>query len=281
MKKSIVALAFILVMMSGAGRLAAVDTVDTKLLTQPAVSADRVAFVYANDLWTADLEGRNVRRLTSGVGVEMLPAFSPDGSLVAFSGQYDGNTDVFVVPAGGGVPRRLTWHPAADLVQGFTPDGTAVLFTSSRFSSNRAYSQLFTVPVKGGEAGMLKIPYASNAEFSPDGRFIAYNPFPEAFTQWKNYRGGRYLADLDLQRPGLRHREGAPARGALERCRPDVVRKDRPLPIRPERRVQPLLLRPRVQGGQAADRLQGFPGPLRFGRGRPDRLRAGRLAPPL
>ncbi|MCX6569397.1 MAG: PDZ domain-containing protein, partial [Candidatus Aminicenantes bacterium] len=192
MRKSIIALAFILVMMSGAVQLAAVDTTDTKLLTQPAVSADRIAFVYANDLWTADLEGRNVRRLTSGVGVEMLPAFSPDGTLVAFSGQYDGNTDVFVVPAGGGVPRRLTWHPAADLVQGFTPDGTAVLFTSSRFSSNRAYSQLFTVPVKGGEAGMLKIPNATSAEFSPDGKFIAYNPFPEAFTQWKNYRGGRF-----------------------------------------------------------------------------------------
>jgi tricorn protease len=184
--------ALLLFVLAGAARLAAVDTVDTKLLTQPAVSADRVAFVYANDLWTADLEGRNVRRLTSGVGLEMLPAFSPDGTLVAFSGQYDGNTDVYVVPAGGGVPRRLTWHPAADIVQGFTPDGTAVLFTSSRFSSNRAYSQLFTVPVKGGEAGMLKVPYASNAEFSPDGRLIAYNPFPEAFTQWKNYRGGRF-----------------------------------------------------------------------------------------
>lgn len=192
MRKSIVAFAFILVVMAGAVRLAAVDTADTKLLTQPAVSADRVAFVYANDLWTADLEGRNVRRLTSDVGVELVPAFSPDGSLIAFSGQYDGNTDVYVVPAGGGVPRRLTWHPAADIVQGFTPDGKSVLFVSARFSSNRAYSQLFTVPVKGGEAGMLKVPYASNAEFSPDGRFIAYNPFPEAFTQWKNYRGGRF-----------------------------------------------------------------------------------------
>ncbi|MCJ7485779.1 MAG: peptidase S41, partial [Candidatus Aminicenantes bacterium] len=170
----------------------AVDTVDTKLLTQPAVSAERVAFVYANDLWTADLEGRNVRRLTSDVGTEFYPAFSPEGRLIAFSGQYDGNVDVYIVPAGGGVPKRLTWHPAADIVLGFTPDGQSVLFRSSRFSSNRAYTQLFTVPVKGGEAGMLKVPYATNAEFSPDGRFIAYNPFPEAFTQWKNYRGGRF-----------------------------------------------------------------------------------------
>ncbi len=180
-RKSFSLFAFLLLILAGSGLLA-IDTADTKLLAQPAVSADRVAFVYANDLWTADLEGRNVRRLTSDVGVEMAPAFSPDGSLIAFSGQYDGNTDVYIVPAGGGVPKRLTWHPATDLVQGFTPDGKSVLFVSSRFSANRAYSHLFTVPVQGGEAGMLKVPYASNAEFSPDGRFIAYNPFPEAFT---------------------------------------------------------------------------------------------------
>jgi tricorn protease len=178
--------------LAGAARLAAVDTTDTKFLTQPAVSAERIAFVYANDIWTADLEGRNVRRLTSDIGAEMMPAFSPDGRLVAFSGQYDGNTDVYVVPAGGGVPKRLTWHPAADLVQGFTPDGKSVLFVSARFSTNRAYSQLFTVPVAGGEAAQLKIPYASKAAFSPEGRAIAYNPFPEAFTQWKHYRGGRF-----------------------------------------------------------------------------------------
>ncbi|MGZ5467972.1 MAG: peptidase S41, partial [Candidatus Aminicenantales bacterium] len=185
-------LGFALFALLGATRLAAVDTLDTKMLTRPAVSAERIAFVYANDLWTADLEGRNVRRLTSDAGTESNPAFSPDGGLIAFSGQYDGNTDVFIVPAGGGVPKRLTWHPAADLVLGFTPDGKSVLFASARFSSNRAYTQLFTVPVAGGEAGMLKIPYASDADISPDGRFIAYNPFPEAFNEWKNYRGGRF-----------------------------------------------------------------------------------------
>ncbi len=181
-----------LVAPAAAPRLAAVDTVDTLMLTRPAVSAERIAFVYANDLWTADLDGRGVRQLTENPGTETNPAFSPDGRLIAFSGQYDGNTDVFVVPAGGGVPKRLTWHPAADLVAGFTPDGRSVLFVSNRFSNNRAYAQLFTVPVAGGEAGMLKVPYASDAEISPDGRFIAYTPFPEAFTQWKNYRGGRF-----------------------------------------------------------------------------------------
>ena len=178
--------------LAGAIWLPAVDTTDTRMLTRPAVSAERVVFAYANDLWTADLEGRNVRRLTSDTGTESNSAFSPDGTLVAFSGQYDGNVDVYVVPAGGGVPKRLTWHPGADLALGFTPDGKSVLFLSARFSNTRAYAQLFTVPVAGGEAGMLKIPYASDAEISPDGRFIAYTPFAEAFTQWKNYRGGRF-----------------------------------------------------------------------------------------
>ena len=190
MRKVAIVCAFLLAL-SAAG-LMAVDTADTKFLTRPAVSAERIAFVYADDLWTADLDGRNVRRLTSGVGPETYPAFSPDGGLVAFSGQYDGNTDVYVVPVGGGVPKRLTWHPSADLVLGFTPDGKSVLFASARFSNNRSYWQLFTVPVGGGEAGMLKIPYAWDADISPDGRFIAYCPFQEAFTQWKNYRGGRF-----------------------------------------------------------------------------------------
>ncbi len=177
---------------AAAAGLMAVDTVDTKFLAQPAVSAERVAFVYAEDLWTADLDGRDVRRLTSGEGLEAFPVFSPDGRLVAFSGQYDGNLDVFVVPAAGGIPRRLTWHPSSDIVQGFTPDGRSVLFTSTRSSSNRAYAQLYTVPVEGGAAVRLEVPYATSAEISPDGRLIAYNPFPEAFTQWKNYRGGRF-----------------------------------------------------------------------------------------
>jgi tricorn protease len=180
--------------------LAAVDTTDTKLLTQPAVGRDRIAFVYANDLWTADLDGRNVRRLTTDIGVETNPVFSPDGTSIAFSAQYDGNVDAYIVPAAGGVPRRLTWHPDADLVQDFTPDGKAVLFASPRSASTRAYLQLFTVPVAGGFPEMLKVPYAYRAVFSPDGKRLAYNPFPEAFTQWKNYRGGRnsriWLIDL-------------------------------------------------------------------------------------
>src|SRR5262245_59648856 len=167
-----------------------VDIHDTKLLSQPAISKTHIVFAYAGDLWTANVDGQNVRQLTSDIGVESNPAFSPDGRLVAFSGQYEGNTDVYVVPAEGGVPKRLTWHPGVDLVQGFTSDGAAILFTSPRAVFNNRYTQLFTVPVEGGFPEALKIPNASKAAYSPDGTRIAYNPLPQAFNQWKNYRGG-------------------------------------------------------------------------------------------
>ena len=108
------------------------DIHDTRLLTQPAVSAKHIAFIYADDLWVADLDGTNVRRLTSDIGVESHPVFSPDGKTIAFSAQYEGNTDVYIIPVEGGSPKRLTWHPGVDIVRGFTPDGKAVVFSSPR-----------------------------------------------------------------------------------------------------------------------------------------------------
>ena len=169
---------------------ARVDPVDTKLLTQPAISATQVAFIYAGDLFTADLDGRNVRRLTTDDGVESNPVFSPDGATIAFSAQYDGNTDVYTVPVAGGAPVRLTWHPGADIVQSFTPDGKSVLFTSQRATFTGRYSQLYTAPIGGGMEEQLPIPNAARATYSPDGRRIAYNPIAARNLQWKSYRGG-------------------------------------------------------------------------------------------
>jgi len=162
----------------------------TLMVSSPAVSADRVVFSYAGDLWTARLDGSGVVRLTSHVGTEGNARFSPDGRWIAFSGEYDGNTDVFVVPADGGEPRRLTWHPAADLVQGFTPDGSAVLFASGRNAHTGRHQQLFTVATSGGHPDQLPIPHAFKATYSPDGSKIAYTPLYEAFNEWKRYRGG-------------------------------------------------------------------------------------------
>lgn len=162
----------------------------TLMLAQPAVSAERIAFAYAGDLWTAELDGTGAKRLTSHTGTEFNPRFSPDGQWVAFSGEYDGNTDVFIVPAEGGVPERLTWHPSADIVQSFTTDGSEVLFASGRNAYTGRHQQLFTVARSGGHPQQLPIPHAFKATYSPDGSKIAYTPLYEAFTQWKNYRGG-------------------------------------------------------------------------------------------
>ena len=167
------------------------NTTDTRLLSQPAVSATHVAFIYAGDLWSARLDGSDVRRLTTADGDESNPVFSPDGSLIAFTGNYDGNQDVYVIPVGGGSPRRLTFHPAPDFVTGFTPDGKRVLFVSTRNGTTTRLAQLFTVPVEGGVEEQLPIPSAFQATYSPDGSRLAYNPLPRAFDEWKRYRGGR------------------------------------------------------------------------------------------
>jgi tricorn protease len=182
------------------------DRLDTRLLSQPAVSKDHVAFVYEDDLWVCDLDGRNVRRLTSDVGVEFFPAFAPDGAIIAFSGQYEGNIDVYTIPVTGGSPTRLTTHPEADIVRGFTPDGKSVLFSSQRHVFTNRYSQLFTVPQSGGQPVELPIPNGVEASFSDDGRYLAYTPIADRSQQWKHYRGGTHsriwicrLNDLNVE----------------------------------------------------------------------------------
>ncbi len=177
--------------LAGPAWTSAIDLADTRLVADPATSGSLVAFAYANDVWVAASDGSGVRRLTSHPGAESGPRFSPDGRLVAFTGRYEGNTDVYVVAAAGGVPRRLTYHPGNDTALGFTPDGKSVLFSSPREVYTGRYTQLFTVPVEGGFPTKLKIPNASKAAISPDGRTIAYVPLGEPFAQWKHYRGGQ------------------------------------------------------------------------------------------
>jgi tricorn protease len=166
---------------------------------KPAVSRDQIAFVYAGDLWTVSREGGTACRLTTGIGIETNPSFSPDGSLIAFNGEYDGNVDVYVVPARGGIPRRLTFHPDADEALGWTPDGRNILFQSSR--DNAQYvNRLYTIPVEGGFRTELPLPMGHEASFSPDGSKIAYVPIPQWQKAWKRYRGGQtkpiWIADL-------------------------------------------------------------------------------------
>src|SRR3954447_12270476 len=123
----------------------------TRLLRTPTVSSESIAFAYANNIWIVDRKGGAARRLTSFQGQTSNPHLSPDGSTLAFSGDYAGNTDVYIVPASGGEPKRLTWHPSPDVVQGWTPDGKSVLFESTRATwAPVASPRFWTVPASGG-----------------------------------------------------------------------------------------------------------------------------------
>jgi len=170
------------------------------LLRFPTVSKTQIVFNYAGDLWIVNRDGGDARRLTSGIGTEALPYFSPDGSMIAFSGEYDGNLDVYVVPAMGGVPHRLTYHPAEEYVAGWTPDGKKILFSSWGNSFMHFEDQLYTVPVDGGFPTALPLPIAEDASLSPDGSQLAYVPHPKWQQAWKRYHGGQttpiWIADL-------------------------------------------------------------------------------------
>src|SRR5690349_20050725 len=160
------------------------------LMQKPALSKTQVVFSYAGELWSVPREGSDARRLTTGAGVETNPKFSPDGEWIAFTGEYDGNTDIFVMPAAGGVPKRLTWHPAADTVLGWTRDGKKTLITAPRTAYSR-FAKLFAVSPEGGLEEKLPLPMGFDGCYSPDGKQIAYLPVPPAFATWKRYRGGR------------------------------------------------------------------------------------------
>ncbi len=161
------------------------------LFRQPAISKTDIAFSYAGDLWIVSRNGGDARRLTTGIGVETNPYFSPDGNWIAFTGDYDGNTDVYVIPVSGGVPKRLTYHPSPDLVSGWTPDGKGVLFASNRNSSSN-YTRLFTMPVDGGGLPTeIPLPMANRGWLSPDGQSIAYEPLTQWQGDWKHYHGGQ------------------------------------------------------------------------------------------
>ncbi|MFL6465901.1 MAG: protease, partial [Bryobacteraceae bacterium] len=167
------------------------------LFQRPAMNDKLIVFGFAGDLWSVGRTGGTAVRLTTGIGVETDPVFSPDGTQIAFTGNYDGNTDVFLMPSTGGIPRRLTYHPGPDFAVAWTPDGKGVIFRSGRDSKSPRYTQLFSVPVEGGLAKALPLPMAYAGSYSTEGKRFAYTPvgggsgFNYAnYVSWRRYRGG-------------------------------------------------------------------------------------------
>ncbi len=181
--------------------LAADGASPTRMLCSPTVSATHIAFAYAQNIWIVPRAGGAARQLSTFQGRASDPHFSPDGRWIAFTGEYAGNLDVYVVAADGGTPRRLTWHPSDDLAQGWTPDGSAVLFASRRGAWAPTASWRFhTVPATGGPESPLAIPRGYQGRIAPDGHAIAYRMNDSWDEERRNYRGGQnrpiWITDL-------------------------------------------------------------------------------------
>ncbi|MEJ2504627.1 MAG: protease, partial [Gemmatimonadota bacterium] len=186
---------------------------ETRLLRFPHIHGDRVAFTYAGDLYTAPLAGGQATRLTSHEGLEIFARFSPDGRWIAFSGEYAGTRQVYVIPSTGGTPRQLTFYPDVGpmpprggydhLVLDWTPDGSRILVRANRTPFGQRVGRYYLVDPSGeGLEQPLEIPEgASGATFDPTGTRLAYTIKSREWRHWKRYQGGRqqdvWLYDLE------------------------------------------------------------------------------------
>ncbi len=181
---------------------AAIAQKETRLFNFPSINNNKIAFSYAGDIYIVSSEGGIARKLTSHEGYEMFPKFSPDGKQIAFTGQYDGNTEVFLIPSEGGTPRRLTFTSTLsrddlgdrmgpnNIVMDWTPDGKSITFRSRRHTFNSFTGQLFNVSAKGGVCKEIPLKDGGFCSWSPDGEKLAYNNIFREFRTWKRYKGG-------------------------------------------------------------------------------------------
>ncbi len=175
---------------------------EARLLRFPAIHGDQVVFTYAGDLYTVSRNGGMARKLTNSEGFEMFARYSPDGKQLAFTAQYDGNTEVYVMPAEGGVPVRLTYTATLNrddisdrmgpnnIVMTWTPDGKNIIYRSRKQTFNDFIGQLFMVSVNGGLSTELPLSTGGFCSYSPDGTKLAFNRVFREFRTWKYYKGG-------------------------------------------------------------------------------------------
>jgi len=179
----------------------AVAQMSAQLLQQPDVSKTHITFSYGGDIWIADKDGGLATKLSSAKGVESFPRFSPDGSMIAFSGNYDGNTDIYALPTMGGVPTRVTHHGMPDQLLDWYPDGKSLLYASKMESGKQRFSQFYKISAEGGLPEKLPMAYGEFGSLSPDGSQIAFVDRSRVFRTWKRYRGGTaadvWLFDLN------------------------------------------------------------------------------------
>jgi tricorn protease len=167
----------------------------------PTIHGDSVVFEACGNLWLVDRKGGTAQRLTTDPGFDILPRFSPDGKYIAFTGQYQENSDVYIIPASGGAAKRLTFHSDVvddaplrwgpdNMVVTWTPDSKNIVFLSRRSAFNAWFGRYFSVPITGGLPGELPLDRGGMLSYSPDGQKIVYNRIFRNFRTWKRYDGG-------------------------------------------------------------------------------------------
>ena len=200
MKKFLLALAALAVALP---LLAAPAQDEARLLRFPAVGGGKIVFCYAGNLYSVGIDGGRAVKLTSDVGYECFPKISPDGKTVAFTAQYDGNTEVYTIPITGGEPRRLTYSALVsrdkvgermgpnNIVMGWTPDGKQVIYRSKQWCFSGLRAQLCKVDAQGGLPEFIPTTEGGFCSYSPDGKKLAMNRMFREFRTWKYYRGGQ------------------------------------------------------------------------------------------